>query len=59
MPRERKEETTIESAKGLKLDPKLIKEPVPGTLDRADERATGRERTLGGEQTHHLCCEKG
>lgn len=35
MPRKRKEEVTIEPGKGLNLDPELIKQLVPGTLDRA------------------------
>ncbi|KGD59364.1 putative transposase [Burkholderia pseudomallei] len=35
MPRKRKEEVTIEPGKGLNLDPELIKQRVPGTLDRA------------------------
>ncbi|WP_321874850.1 hypothetical protein [Burkholderia cenocepacia] len=33
MPRKRKEEVTIEPGKGLNLE--LIKQLVPGTLDRA------------------------
>ncbi|MCA8060735.1 hypothetical protein [Burkholderia sp. AU38729] len=36
MPRKRKEEVTIEPGKGLNLDPELIKQLVPGTLDRCD-----------------------
>ncbi|MBU9123473.1 IS256 family transposase, partial [Burkholderia multivorans] len=35
MPRKRKEEATVEPGKGLNLDPELIKQLVPGTLDRA------------------------
>ncbi len=33
MPRKRKEEVTIEPGKGLNLDPELIKQLVPGTLE--------------------------
>lgn len=35
MPRKRKEEVTMEPGKGLNLDPELIKQLAPGTLDRA------------------------
>ncbi|AJY39557.1 tyrosine recombinase domain protein [Burkholderia humptydooensis] len=35
MPRKRKEEDTIEPGKGLNLCPELIKQLLPGTLDRA------------------------
>jgi len=66
MPRKRKEEVTIEPGKGLNLDPELIKQLVPGTLDRAtiDEQLAALkkaifERALGGELTHHLSDEKG
>ncbi|MDR8881918.1 hypothetical protein FEP63_02366 [Burkholderia multivorans] len=66
MPRKRKEEVTIEPGKGLNLDPELIKQLVPGTLDRAtiNERLAALkkaifERALGGELTHHLGYEKG
>ncbi|MCA8126216.1 hypothetical protein LGM75_07620 [Burkholderia multivorans] len=60
MPRKRKEEVTIEPGKGLNLDLELIKQLVPGTLDRATinehlaalEKAIF-ERALGGELTHH------
>ncbi|GBH24221.1 hypothetical protein [Burkholderia vietnamiensis] len=34
MPRKRKEEVTIEPGKGLNLGPELIRQLVPGTLDR-------------------------
>ncbi|ABO58961.1 hypothetical protein Bcep1808_6036 [Burkholderia vietnamiensis G4] len=34
MPRKRKKEVTIEPGKGLNLDPELIRQLVPGTLDR-------------------------
>lgn len=34
MPRKRKEEVSIEQGKGLNLDPELIRQRVPGTLDR-------------------------
>ncbi|AJY41330.1 transposase, Mutator family protein [Burkholderia humptydooensis] len=66
MPRKRKEDVTIEPGKGLNLDPELIKQPVPGTLDRAtinEQLAALKkaifERALGGELTHHLGHEKG
>ncbi|ONY97115.1 IS256 family transposase, partial [Burkholderia cenocepacia] len=66
MPRKRKEEVTIEPGKGLNLDPELIKQLVPGTLDRAtinEQLAALKkaifERALGGELTHHLGYEKG
>ncbi|OOA53592.1 hypothetical protein A8F60_26740 [Burkholderia cenocepacia] len=56
MPRKRKEEVTIEPGKGLNLDPELIKQLVPGTLDRAtinEQLAALKkaifERALGGE----------
>ncbi|WP_175917396.1 IS256 family transposase [Burkholderia pyrrocinia] len=66
MPRKRKEEVTIEPGKGLNLGPELIKQLVPGTLDRATinellaalKRAIF-ERALGGESAHHLGYEKG
>ncbi|HDR8932542.1 hypothetical protein QZM46_13060 [Burkholderia vietnamiensis] len=35
MSRKRKEEVTIEPGMGLNLDPELIRQLVPGTLDRA------------------------
>ncbi|AIO74964.1 transposase, Mutator family domain protein [Burkholderia multivorans] len=61
MPRKRKEEVTIEPGKGLNLDPELIKQLVPGTLDRAtinEQLAALKkaifERALGGELTHHF-----
>ncbi|MDN7684191.1 DNA (cytosine-5-)-methyltransferase [Burkholderia cenocepacia] len=57
---------TIEPGKGLNLDPELIKQLVPGTLDRAtinEQLAALKkaifERALGGELTHHLGYEKG
>ncbi len=66
MPRKRKEEVPIEPGKGLNLDPELIKQLVPGTLDRAtinEQLAALKkaifERALGGELTHHLGYEKG
>ncbi|EDT42881.1 transposase mutator type [Burkholderia ambifaria MEX-5] len=66
MPRKCKEEVTIELGKGLNLDPELIKQLVPGTLDRAmiNEQLTALkkaifERALGGELTHHLGYERG
>ena len=66
MPRKRKEEATVEPGKGLNLDPELIKQLVPGTLDRAtinEQLAALKkaifERALGGELTHHLGYEKG
>lgn len=66
MPRKRKEEVTIEPGKGLNLDPELIKQLVPGTLDRAtltEQLAALKkaifERALGGELTHHLGYERG
>ncbi len=66
MPRKRKEEVTIEPGKGLNLDPELIKQLVPGTLDRAtinEQLAALKKaifgRALGGELTHHLGYEKG
>jgi transposase-like protein len=66
MPRKRKEEVTIEPSKGLNLDPELIKQLVPGTLDRAtiNEQLDALtkaifERALDGELTHHLGYETG
>lgn len=66
MPRKRKEETTIEPGRGLNLDPELIKQLVPGTLDRTtinEQLAALKkaifERALGAELTHHLGYEKG
>ncbi|MCO1422820.1 hypothetical protein L0Y97_29465 [Burkholderia multivorans] len=66
MPRKRKEEVPVEPGKGLNLDPELIKQLVPGTLDRAsinEQFAALKkaifERALGGELTHHLGYEKG
>ncbi|WP_179404937.1 transposase, partial [Burkholderia guangdongensis] len=57
---------TIEPGKGLNLDPELIKQLVPGTLDRAtinEQLAALKkaifERALGGELAHHLGYEKG
>ncbi|OMG73959.1 transposase [Burkholderia ubonensis] len=46
MPRKRKEEVTIEPGKGLNPDPELIKQLVPGTLDRAtiNEQLAARNR---------------
>ncbi|ENC7005784.1 TPA: IS256 family transposase, partial [Burkholderia multivorans] len=55
----------VEPGKGLNLDPELIKQLVPGTLDRAsinEQFAALKkaifERALGGELTHHLGYEK-
>lgn len=66
MPRKRKEETVVEPGRGLNLDPELIKQLVPGTLDRAtinEQLAALKkaifERALGAELTHHLGYEKG
>ena len=66
MPRRRKEEVKIEPGKGLNLDPELIKQLVPGTLDRAtltEQLAALKKaifvRALGGELTHHLGYERG
>ncbi|MCO1362912.1 IS256 family transposase (plasmid) [Burkholderia multivorans] len=66
MPRKRKEEVPVEPGKGLNLGPELIKQLVPGTLDRAsinEQFAALKkaifERALGGELTHHLGYEKG
>lgn len=66
MPRKRKEEVMIQPGKGLNLDPELIKQLVPGTLDRptineqlAALKKAIFERALGGELTHHLGYEKG
>lgn len=66
MPRKRKEEVTVEPGKGLNLDPELIRQLVPGTLDRAtinEQLAALKkaifERALGGELTHHLGYGKG
>ncbi|KWF20840.1 IS256 family transposase [Burkholderia pseudomultivorans] len=66
MPRKRKEEMTIEPGKALNVDPELIKQLVPGMLDRAtiNEQLSARktalfERALGGELTHDLGYEKG
>ncbi|AIP34021.1 transposase, Mutator family protein [Paraburkholderia xenovorans LB400] len=54
------------TGQGLDLDPELIKQLVPGTLDRAtiNEQLAALtkaifERALGGELTHHLGYEKG
>lgn len=44
MPRKRKKETTSESGEGLSPDPELIQRLVAATLDRANERATGRAK---------------
>ncbi|MDN7400778.1 transposase, partial [Burkholderia multivorans] len=56
----------VEPGKGLNLEPELIKQLVPGTLDRAtinEQLAALKkaifERALGGELTHHLGYEKG
>ncbi|WP_217591344.1 hypothetical protein [Burkholderia sp. GbtcB21] len=46
MPRKRKEEVTIEPGKGLNLDPELIKQLVPGTLDRATINDSLRDKGL-------------
>lgn len=66
MPRKRKEEVMIQPGKGLNLDPELIKQLVPGTLDRptineqlAALKKTLLERALGGELTHHFGYENG
>ncbi|CAG9247717.1 hypothetical protein BDI4_210032 [Burkholderia diffusa] len=66
MPRKCKEEVTIEPGKGLNLGPELIKQLVPGTLDRTtinEQLAALKkvifERALGGELPHHLGYEKG
>ncbi|MCG1019132.1 MULTISPECIES: IS256 family transposase [Burkholderiaceae] len=66
MPRKRKEESTIKPGRGLNLDPELIKQLVPGTLERttineqfAALKKAIFERALGAELTHHLGYEKG
>lgn len=66
MPHKRKEELTIEPGRGLNLDPELIKQLVPGTLERAtlnEQLAALKkaifERALGAELMHHLGYEKG
>ncbi|VWC35866.1 transposase, mutator type [Burkholderia lata] len=60
------EEVRQVTGKGLIPDPELIKQLVPGTLDRAtinEQLAALKkaifERALGGELTHHLGYEKG
>jgi len=56
----------MEPAHGLNLHPELIKQLVPGTLDRTtiiEQLAALKkaifERALGAELTHHLGYEKG
>ena len=66
MPRKQKEEVMIEPGQGLNLDPELIKQLVPGMLDRSTLEVQLRalkkaifERALGAEMTHHLGYSKG
>ncbi len=59
MPRKRKEEGTIEPGNGSNRDPELIKQLVPGTLDRVTcQRAArgpqeGNLRARAGRRTTH------
>ncbi|VWD06820.1 transposase, mutator type [Burkholderia lata] len=66
MPRKRKDDATVEPGKGLNLDRELIKQLVPGTLDRATINAQLAalkkaifEHALYCAPTHHLGYEKG
>ena len=66
MPRKQKEDVMIEPGQGLNLDPELIKQLVPGMLDRSTLEVQLRalkkaifERALGAEMTHHLGYGKG
>lgn len=65
MPRKRQDEATVGPRKGLNLDPELIKQRVPGTLDRATINAhpaalkkANFEHALCCALTHHLDYEK-
>ena len=45
MPRKHKEDVMVEPGQGLNLDPELIKQLVPGMLDRSHWRCSyGRSR---------------
>ena len=66
MPRKHKEDVMVEPGQGLNLDPELIKQLVPGMLDRSTLEVQLRalkkaifERALGAEMTHHLGYSKG
>ncbi len=66
MPRKQKEDVMIEPGQGLNLDPELIKQLVPGMLDRSTLEVQLRalkkaifERALGAEMSHHLGYNKG